>query len=241
MRKQHLGSIIVWVAACSAASGCAAPDVPTVPDSIQLFASADVVELATGSVQEIGVNLVRSSAFGGDVLITVDSVPSGIRALVGAEQTDGVMTSDLLTFATDSGTQPGDYLVRVRGSSFGVADAFASVIVRVEAEGTQLYTLQARPLAVLPGDSATTLLNIIRFNFAEMPVTLDLLSAPEALHASVTPSPNARAISRLSVHADATLRPGVYNVVVRGMATGKEDRVAVVPVNVLEAVPAAGH
>src|SRR6185295_1069 len=69
--------------------------------------------------------IINRNAFGGQIMLTGENLPSGVTASFDPAATSG--TSSTMSLAIGPTASSGDYRIRVKGSATGIADATADV------------------------------------------------------------------------------------------------------------------
>lgn len=217
-----------------ATAGCGADAVAAPPPGMVASLTSGAVEVASGGVDLIVASVIRTGEFAGDVQFVVDGAPEGIHVEASTTQTSTGVTSALLAIAASGAVPLGDYPLTIRAIAYGVPDARATLLVTVAPAGTQGYTLEARPIAVVRGANASVNASIDRgVNTKNVSVALTAPGLPAGVSATLYPATNTAALATLTVTVGGEVTPGHYTITLRGVAAGIADRVAVIPLTVL--------
>ena len=213
-------------AVVTAAVGCKSEKIVGTEGSIVLALAPTSTTIQQGGSTPVVATVTRSGSFAGTVTVSVTGAPTGVTGVVSNVQTSGTVTTATITITVDATTVPGTYNLTARASGTGVSEATAPFGLTV----TELpaYTLTLSPSALsIPqsGNTPTTTVNLGRTNFTG-PVTLSMENAPTGVTASFNPAPATGASSVMTLTVGIAVTPGLYNVTVRGVATGLTDRTA---------------
>ncbi len=125
----------VPVLALAVAAACGGNDdnITNTGGSLGLATNVDSITVTQGVVDSVGVTIVRSGDFTGDVTLSVDNAPAGVTFdLVPATILGGSTTSWVrLTPAIDAAL--GATTMNIKATGTGVTDATKSVVVTVAA------------------------------------------------------------------------------------------------------------
>ncbi|NOT06806.1 MAG: hypothetical protein HOP28_01235, partial [Gemmatimonadales bacterium] len=200
------------ISACKS-KGSPGPTEPGPTPAIALSISTGGATVVQGGTTPVSATLTRSGGFTGDVLLTVDGVPSGVTGSVSTPVTSGGTTSATITIAVAASTAPGTYSLTVRGTGSGVAAVSAPFTLTVTQAPDFSLAITPGSASVTQGLTSTSIaVTITRTNYTD-PVALALGgTVPAGVTATFT-------TTSFTVTVGPATAPGVYNLSVTGTGT----------------------
>ncbi len=172
------GVVSIFGAACTGGS--------TQPSSLQLGLGSTSLTLEPGGSAGITVRVARVG-FGGDVTVTVQGLPSGVRAAP-ADVPAGQDTATL-TLVADSTASAGSAQVTVQAAGAGGATATAPLTLVIGRAATSAFsfTVGSDSVRVMPAVPDTLDLTITRASGFTAPVVFAAAGLPSGMTASFRP------------------------------------------------------
>ena len=212
-----LAALVLIGQGCGSGSGTR----ETTSGSIILSLSPTSATIHVGGSTTVSGTIVRSF-FTGDVAIAVQGAPIGVTGAVTSAPTGG-SDAAVVTISATSAATPGTHTLTVVASGSGISNATATFSLTIAAE-TSSYTesLSSSAQSIAQGTGGTTTVTYGRSNFAgNIAPSVDNL--PTGVTASFSANPVTGTSSLLTLTVGATVAAGVYNLDVRGSATGLTD------------------
>ena len=203
--------------------------------SYAMTLSSDAVTVARGGVARVSATLARAH-FSGPVSLALSGA-TGITGTVVVPSVPSTATDSLsvgvLNIVVAPDVAPGIYPMVVRGTTAGVADRTATLLVTVTADPLQVIV--PSPLSLAQAGSITTELLVNRLASVGA-VTLQMEGVPNGVTAAFTPAvltpsvltPSVAGTNSvsLSLAARADVAPGTYALRIRAQAAGISDVVS---------------
>lgn len=203
---------------CLLATGCGEPGT-AVESRIAVTLEASRLTVAAGEVRSFLVT-VDDGVEGREVDLNLLDAPEGVTAAFQSSgPSDSIWT---LTIRADPNTVPGEYQVTVRATSASASGQEALTLMVTPAASGFSVAVSASALLFAPGDSAKSVVTIVRHNFSGQ-VRLELHGAPAGLQWSFTPDSTAGFASTLTLHVGSGIPPGLYECEVWGTSTVGEN------------------
>ncbi len=199
------------------------------PPDFDLTLGSPGLVLKQGTTATVGVTLARRGGFAGAVAVGIAGLPSGVTA---APLAIGGNEGTLTLTAAPSAT-PGSFSLKLTGTGAGVASRTATLDLAVANAGASGgFTVSTSPVAVAPGATATTNVQLTRSAGFTGAIVVTTSGAPSGLTVTAPSGAVAGATAALSVQAASTLAPGSYDVTVRGSSSGLQDQTSTLTVTV---------
>ncbi len=227
--SRHSGAALLLAAVLAGTAGCGSSSTTSGNSgSIKLTLSPTSATIAQGGSTQVTGSISRTN-FTGSVVITVDNVPTGVTG--SATLTGDVAT---VTIATTSAALPGSYTLTVHAKGNGIDDAPATFTLTVAAATPASFTfsLGAPALSVAQGQGGTSSIRLVRTNFTGG-VALSAENLPLGATASFNVTPVTTDSSNVGIAVGASVVPGIYNLLIRGTASGLTDVTAPLTLTVL--------
>ena len=212
-----------------------APPPPT--GSVAITVAPASLPITQGQTGTLTVTLARTAPFAGPVDLTIESAQAGITGAFAPATIPAAATTSAVTVSVVGTVAPGDYPVTVRAKATGLTDATATATITVAAAQVPAFSLAATPrtLRITQGDTATSLLTVMRAGGFTGTVTLDVTGAPAGVTATVgTPALTGDTTSvRFAVAPTAA--PATFSALVTGTATGLTARTDTIAVTIAAA------
>lgn len=213
---------LLALTACGGSKSSTPP--PVVTSLIAVTTASPAVSITQGTSVAAGdISIVRT-AFTADVTLSAEGLPDGVTGTFAPAVLSAGATTSTFTLSASPTATTGSKAVTVRARGNGVADATSEVSVTVTAAGPPpSVTLTATPASatLLPGDSASTILNLTRSTGYTGAVTLTVAGAPAGMSTIFSvANPVAASSVRLSLATTAATVPGTYTLLIRANAVG---------------------
>jgi hypothetical protein len=183
--------------------------------SFSLAATPDTAEITQGDTASALVTLTRTGGFGDAVVITTDSLPDGVTAVIGAPSLTGDTTTVTLT-ASDSATA-GSYRFFITGTADTIVrtDTVALNVVAATAAG---FSLAGTPdtARVTQGATANTLVTLTRTGGFADTVVITTDSLPAGVTAVIGAPSLGGDTTTVTLTASATATPGTFRFFITG-------------------------
>ncbi len=222
---RHLIRYGLAVLTAAVVVGCKSDGTGTDDGEIAIVLNPTSASVVQGGITTVTGTLTRSGGFTGTVQFGVTGNPPGVTA-ASTQVTTGLVTTATLTVTVGAAVTPGTYPLVVTGTGSGVTAATATFTLTVTAAPEPAYTLALLPaaLSIVQGAATpTTTVTLVRTNFTGN-VTLSVEGMPAGVTAAFAPNPATANTSVLTLTVGAAVAPAVYNLTVRGVATGLTDR-----------------
>jgi hypothetical protein len=205
--------------------------------SIQLSVTPATLTLQQGATGSVNATLARSGGFTGAVNLAISGLPTGVTTTIAPTQLSGAATGAVVDVAVATAVAPGTYTATITAAAEGVSQASATYQLTVTA--APAFTLAVTPsaLTVTQGGSGVANVALGRTNMSGA-IALSFQSPQAGITGALAPASTTDSTSVLTITVGATVPAGVYQVSVRGNATGLTERAASVQVTV--APPPAG-
>ncbi len=202
--------------------------------AITLTAGASALTAVAGTSGTVPLTITRVGSFTSDVALAATGLPAGVTAAFAPATLTAGATSSTLTLTVAAGTAATTGSVVVTASGTGVTAQTATIALTVTASSTPDFALTASPasLSIVNGQSGTSTLTVARTGGFAGNVTLALEGAPAGVTGVFAPNPATAGSSTLTITTTTTAVAGMYNLVVRGTATGQSDRTTVIALTV---------
>jgi hypothetical protein len=187
-----------------------------------LSSSASSLSLLGGGAASgttIGVN--GQTGFSGSVNLAASGIPSGVTA---AFSTTSTSTNSTLTFTAGPAAVPGNYQVKVTGTS-GTASSTASITLTITQPVFSL-SASASTLTLLTGSSIGNTIAVTGLSASSSPVALTVTGLPTGVTPTLSPA-STSTTSTLTLAASSTAVPGTYTVTVTGTSGTNSYNVAI--------------
>lgn len=207
--------LVAFVIGCSSGSTDAGA---TGTISLGLSSSAGTVQV--GEQIDVTGTLTRGGGFTGPVTIRVEGAPDGVTA--NADAGAGSGSSALVHVIAAASAAPGTYPLTVRAMASGLTDATAMYTLTIASASTLFFGLvvDAAPVTVTQGTSASISIGITRYSGFAAPVALAATGLPSGATASFDPTPAPSLGSLLAINVPSTVATGTYTVTVHGTVDG---------------------
>jgi hypothetical protein len=193
--------------------------------------------ISPGASGEASVNIQRTN-FTGAVTFALATPPPGVTGVFDPAQPAGNMST--LTVSIAANVAPGSYPVTVQGTATGPGVRTATLSVTVALPPSYAINLSPAAFAVQRGTSAVVNVMLARSNFTGQ-VTLALENAPPGITGTLVPASTTGNTSVFTIDVGVGVAPGVYQLSLRGTASGLTDRVAFVQLTVTSTPPGGGN
>ena len=201
----------------------------TAAPNYTLSVAPSAVTVAPGSSGNATVNITRTN-FTGAVALALLNPPAGITATF--TPSSSTTNASALVISVAANVAPAEYVLTVQGTATGVPAKTTTVSVTVTAPPTgYAINVNTASLSVAQGSSGTVNLTLARVNFSGN-ITLAFENAPAGVTGTLVPSSTTGNSSVLTVNVGAAAAVGIYQVTMRGTATGLSDRVATIQLTV---------
>lgn len=230
------------LAVLAAIGGCVAGvDGPTVDDtgSITLAVSNASAPIAVGLPAVSAVTVTRLDGYSGTVLLSADSLPTGVTVTFEPQALGGQSTTAIMTVTASGAAVVATDTLNVRASGVNVATVSATVEVKVS-RGSIALASPTTAVTIPQGTTGSIPLTVARINGFATAVTLLAEGLPANVTATFTPAllPNGTVGSTLILAAAAGAVPGTSSVIVRAKGQGVADKTTSVQVTVSSATNA---
>ena len=185
------------------------------PDaSLRVGLQTTAVTVVQGQEASLTASVTRIGDYAGPVTITVQNVPFGVTAEVGALSTSGAVTSATLTIRVSPTSLPGAYSLVVRGHADPIPeDDIEALVVTVAAPATYSLGLSVPALTIAQGGIAPATVSLTRVNY-DAPVSL-ALSGVAGITAAFASNP-AGSSTLMTVAVAAGVPEGAHEVTLTG-------------------------
>ena len=203
-------------------SGCTSKgsDGPTTTaGSIALSLSVTSATIVQGGSTAAVGTVTRSGGFTGDVVLTVEGVPTGVTGSISNQSTVGTVTTATITILVGAAVVPGTYTLTVRGTGSGVTSVTGAFSLTVTAGASYSISLAPAALSIAQGANAPTTVTLTRTNFTAV-VLLTLEGAPVGVTGAFAPLVGTGTTSTLTITVGPAVAAGVYPLTVRGTSAG---------------------
>ncbi|MBC8088765.1 MAG: hypothetical protein H7Z40_15985 [Phycisphaerae bacterium] len=224
------------LAVLAAFGGCVdGVDGPIIDDtgSITLALSNASAPIAVGLPAVSAVTVTRLDGYSGTILLSADSLPTGVTVTFEPQALGGQSTTAIMTITAATTAAVVTDTINVRASGVNVTTASATVEVKV-LTGSIALTSPSTAVTIPQGSSGSIPLTVARINGFATAVTLLAEGLPANVTATFTPAllPNGTVGSTLILAAAAGAIPGTSAVVVRAKGQGVADKITTVQVTV---------
>lgn len=206
----------------------------TATPNYALAVAPATLSVAQGASGNATVNITRTN-FTGGVALTLLNPPAGITGTF--TPANSTTNSSALVIAVAGTVAPGNHTLTIEGTATGPGVKTTQLALTVTAPAAPAYALNLSPatLSVVQGQAGTVNIDIARTNFAGA-VDLAFENSPDAgITGTLTPNSTTGTTSVFAFDVAANTPPGIYQLSLRGTATGLTDRVASVQLTVTAA------
>ncbi len=184
------------------------------PADFSITGTPSTITVVPGATADYALTLTRTAPGIGNIALTASGLPAGAAATFVPSSASG--TTAQLAVATSASTPPGSYPVTITGTA-GALVRQGSVTLVVDPAPD--FTLSATPasLTVARGATGQSAIAIQRTGNPGT-IALDVTGLPSGVTATANPSSAAGTSSVLSIAVGASVAPGTYPLVVRGVA-----------------------
>lgn len=204
-------ALVVIATACSGGDGGTGP-----ARSIALSLNRTSESVVQGGTTSLQGTLTRAGGYTGTVTFTVEGVPAGVSATVGAPQTSGASTTVTFSIGVSQSTTPGTYPITARGKGTGVNDATATYTLTVTAIPDYSLSVTPTTATIVKGASQGDIAVAIARTSFDGAVTLSLGGAPSGVTATFTPDAPTLGTATMSLAVGASVAAGTYTLAING-------------------------
>jgi hypothetical protein len=238
-------ALIALLAACSG-GGDGTPTDPAPGPNVTVTltlggANVEVTQGENAATVQLAIN--RPSGFTGTVNLAA-TAPAGITATLTPPALTGTATTTTLNVQAAAGVAAGDYAVTVTATGTGVTTSSLVVPLVVKTAAPPpppppagSYTLAVAPnaVSVQAGQQGSAEVTLTRANNFAGAVALTATGAPAGVTVGFAPASVVASTSAVTVTVGASVAPGAYPIVIRGNATGQDERTATLTLTVTAA------
>lgn len=194
----------------------------TAPASFTMVANPNAVTTTPGGSANTSIDITRTN-FTGGITLALDNPPAGITATFNPSPT--TTNQSTITINVPGTVAPGAYQVTVRGTGTGVDPRTTQITVNVQAPAAgYLLNLSSNAMSVVQGASGQVNIALVRTNFTGA-VNLTYEGGTSGITGTITPASTTGNTAVLNFTVPASTAPGIYQLGIRGTATGLTDRV----------------
>ena len=190
---------------------------------LRVALQSSAVSVEQGREETVIVTVTRVGEYTGPVAISVEGVPFGVTAEVGAGSTTGAETTAPVTLRASAAAAPGSYTILVRSHADPIpVDGTAPLGLTVTQPPAYALSLSLPVLTIARGGIAPVTVQLARTNY-DAPVTLSLTGTP-GISASFGANPVSGSSAPMTVLVAAGVAPGSYDMILRGAGAGLAER-----------------
>jgi hypothetical protein len=230
--RAALPFLVALIAMGGCVDGVDGPDGGTT-GSIALSVSNAKAPIAVGMPAVSAVTITRTGGYTGTVILSADSLPTGVTVSFDPAALAGVATTSIMTITAATTAAVAIDTINVRASGTNVTTSSATVEVSV-ALGSITLASPATSVVVPQGTAGSVPLTITRVNGFAAGVSLVAEGLPANVTATFTPAllPNGSVSSSLVLAATSAATPGTSTITVRARAQGIADKTTAVQLTV---------
>ncbi|MEQ1691643.1 MAG: hypothetical protein ABMA00_10175 [Gemmatimonas sp.] len=214
--------------------GCAGGESPT-PTAARAAVSMSVAEagavVARGQSRSTTIAIARPPGAGGVVILSADSVPTGVTVTFLPKRLEAHETSSTATMLVDIAAAPGDIAITFRATDAEQVSATSAFVLSILPPTIALTQDGGAITAVRGGLTVNAFLRLVRYSGANGPVTFRVDSAPPGVVATFAQGTS----GVVSIAASASAALGSMSVKVRASMPGVPDVVFTLPFSVISA------
>ena len=176
-----------------------------------------------GEEETVLATVTRVGDYAGPVIISVEALPFGVSAEVGASSTNGAATTAPVTIRVSTSAAPGGHALRVRGHADLVpVDGTAQLSLTILQPPDFSLALSQPAFTIARGGIAPATVLLSRTNFSS-PIMLSV-SGPPGISATFGTNPATGATATMTLSVGPGTTPGVHDVTLRGIGAGLPER-----------------
>lgn len=193
--------------------------------SVTMALSQPTATVAVGMTAVSAITLTRIDGYQGTVLLSADSLPTGVTASFDPAALGGAATTSIMTLTADATAAAKLDTINVRASGTNLTTVTQTVVVTI-AKGAFTLTSPTTAVAIPQGGSGSIPMTIARSNGFATGVNFVAEGLPANVTATFTPAllPNGAVSSTLLLAASTAATPGTINVTVRARGQGVADK-----------------
>lgn len=222
------------LAALALAAACGDDDPAAPPGTLAVTASRTDLTIRQGSSDTLTLTLTRGGSFTGPVTLSATGAPTGATVTLASTTLATGVTSTAATVTVVAAVAPGTYPITITAAGTGITPSPTATLNLsvVAAQVADFAVASSRDtLNLTPGDSATAYLRLTRTGGFASPVSLTTDSLPAGVTVTYTDTSLARDSTLVTLRANASTKPGSFNVVLRG-TSGTKSHADTIRVNV---------
>ncbi len=212
------------------------PTQPTTPGTLALSVPSPALSMSVGGSGSVGVSITRGGSFAGTVSLSVSGLPAGVTASFAPASLDASTTSSTLTVNASTSAASGTSTLTISASGSGVTTQTSTLQLTV-IQPTIALSASPTALNIGGGQTGTSTVTITRSAGFAGAVTLALDNPPAGITATFNTSPTTAQTSVVTLSVASSVAQGQYNVVVKGTASGVQDKTVTIAVTVPAALP----
>lgn len=217
-------------------SGPLALTVTAPPGGFSLALNPATVSVQQGQNGQTTVNINKTGSFTGLVTLGVTGLPTGVTAAFnpaqaspGAEESQDVQTTSVLTLTVGAGVVVQNHAISVTGTAQGQTATTTPLTLTVTAAPVNGFSIAVNPttVTVQAGQNGQSTVTVSKTGTFTNPVALSVLNLPTGVTAAFNPvsassgkTADVQTTSTLTLTVGAAVAAQDYNLTVRGAFTG---------------------